>query len=65
MKLPSTNPEEKRYSLSDATGDRLPSPGGAEGAGRQGQSAAKKGPQTFAEMGFQSKPVEDEGCTIM
>jgi hypothetical protein len=25
----------------------------------------EKEPQTFAEMGFQSKPVEDEGCTIM
>ena len=24
-----------------------------------------KGPQTFAEMGFVSKPVQDEGCVIM
>jgi hypothetical protein len=24
-----------------------------------------KGPQTFAEMGFVSKPVQDEGCLIM
>lgn len=55
--------EAKRYSLSDNPGDRVVSMG-SEG-GRQGQSPVKKGPQTFAEMGFQSKPVADEGCLIM
>lgn len=25
----------------------------------------KKGPQTFAEMGFVSKPVEEDGCVLM
>lgn len=25
----------------------------------------EKGPQTFAEMGFVSKPVEEDGCIIM
>lgn len=61
--------EAKRYSLSDHPGDRKASPngeGGRLGPGQgQGQSPVKKGPQTFAEMGFQSKPVADEGCTIM
>lgn len=66
---PSGVSEGKRYSLSDHPGDRMGSPN-AEGArlGQghgQGQSPVKKGPQTFAEMGFQSKPVADEGCTIM
>lgn len=61
---PSGVSEAKRYSLSDNPGERLPSPTGSEGA-RQGQSPVKKGPQTFAEMGFQSKPVADEGCMIM
>ena len=32
-------------------------------AGEQGQGG--KGPQTFAEMGFTSKPVEEDGCLIM
>lgn len=25
----------------------------------------EKGPQTFAEMGFVSKPVEEDGCIVM
>ena len=29
------------------------------------QISGKKGPATFAEMGFQSKPVEDKECVIM
>ena len=35
---------------------------------RREEAARKKmesGPQTFADMGFVSKPVEDEGCVIM
>lgn len=56
-------PEAKRYSLSDNPGERMPLTAGENG--RQGQSPVKKGPQTFAEMGFQSKPVADEGCTMM
>ena len=29
------------------------------------RTSEAKGPQTFAEMGFVSKPVQDEGCAIM
>ena len=47
--------------------DRLSSP--VKGPGLQqclgGQGGPQKGPKTFAEMGFASKPVEDEGCCIM
>lgn len=61
---PGAWPEGKRYSLSDTpTNERPTSP--ARPAAGGGQSPTKKGPQTFAEMGFQSKPVEDEGCIIM
>ena len=34
-------------------------------AERRRREREDKGPQTFAEMGFASKPVEDEGCCIM
>ena len=38
-----------------------------EGAGRNERPRNNwdSGPQTFAEMGFVSKPVEDDGCLIM
>jgi len=34
-------------------------------AERRRREKEDKGPQTFAEMGFASKPVQDEGCCIM
>ena len=45
----------------------LQSSASAGGIGGMGQIQAQKakGPQTFAEMGFSSKPVEDESCVIM
>jgi hypothetical protein len=43
-------------------GNSLPSPVKTHGAGA---GVGQKGPKTFAEMGFQSKPVEGEGCLIM
>jgi hypothetical protein len=49
--------------------DRLPSPVKGQGIPTQqslgSQGGPQKGPKTFAEMGFQSKPVEGEGCVIM
>ncbi|RXK39952.1 hypothetical protein M231_02747 [Tremella mesenterica] len=32
---------------------------------REIERERKEGPQTFAEMGFVSKPVEDDGCVVM
>lgn len=60
-----SQPEGKRYSLSDGQGGTSPSPSGVQESRVPGQSPTKKGPQTFAEMGFQSKPVADEGCLVM
>ena len=47
--------------------DRLPSPVKRPDLQQApgGQAGPQKGPKTFAEMGFQSKPVEGEGCLIM
>ncbi|WVQ71437.1 hypothetical protein IAR50_000974 [Cryptococcus sp. DSM 104548] len=49
--------------ISSSTGaSESPVPAGARsGAGPE----KKKGPQTFAEMGFVSKPVEEDNCVIM
>ncbi|ODN99233.1 hypothetical protein I350_07392 [Cryptococcus amylolentus CBS 6273] len=49
---------------------RQSGPGGnLEGAGAGERAGAtpekKRGPQTFAEMGFVSKPVEEESCVVM
>ena len=54
----------QRYSLQDP-GRR----GSGEGDKRREEDRRRKekdekGPQTFAEMGFVSKPVEDDGCVI-
>lgn len=69
VRFPSAIPTAtKRYSLSDNPAERLPTPIAASQStsmGKQKLSPSKKGPQTFAEMGFQSKPVTDEGCVIM
>lgn len=47
----------------------MPMPAQQEQGPGQGQGGgpgqAGKGPQTFAEMGFTSKPVEEDGCLIM
>ena len=46
-----------RYQLQDILAPQLPSPK------RVGNKSPE--PQTFAEMGFVSKPIEDEGCCVM
>jgi hypothetical protein len=70
---PPAGPERRRSSIP------VPSPtGGVGGQYNQGtdlgrmpspvkgpQGGPTKGPKTFAEMGFQSKPVEGENCIIM
>ena len=51
-----------KYSLQDN------GPTGNGGGVRRVENRQKRkddGPATFAEMGFVSKPVEDEGCTVM
>jgi hypothetical protein len=63
------------YTLQDTSAATpLVGTGPLPAAGRPGEDRRRaeeerrrkeKEPQTFAEMGFQSKPVEDEGCTIM
>nr|XP_031858789.1 uncharacterized protein CI109_005742 [Kwoniella shandongensis]KAA5525861.1 hypothetical protein CI109_005742 [Kwoniella shandongensis] len=47
-------PEERRGSLSTTYTTNS-----------AGEREKRKGPQTFAEMGFASKPVQEEGCVVM
>ncbi|KAK4687125.1 uncharacterized protein P7C73_g2982, partial [Tremellales sp. Uapishka_1] len=53
--------ERPGYSLQDPP--RRPS----AGSGKEDEEPKRRpaGPQTFAEMGFVSKPVEEDGCVIM
>lgn len=61
-KSPAPKPAPQRgYILEDALVPTLPEPQTLPGD----PGPRKKGPQTFAEMGFVSKPVQDEGCVIM
>lgn len=52
---------QRGYILQDSLVPALPPPESFPGD----PGPRKKGPQTFAEMGFVSKPVQDEGCVIM
>lgn len=57
-------------STSSSTSVSIPSSGpiGTVNGGVSGvmeKREKEKGPQTFAEMGFVSKPVEEDGCIIM
>lgn len=59
---PKAQPQPQRgYILHDSLVPTLPPPESFPGD----PGPKKKGPQTFAEMGFVSKPVQDEGCSIM
>ena len=69
-----TNSGERRgsgYSLQDPGMRGEPNTGQAMSADEDRRRAEverrkkEKEPKTFAEMGFQSKPVEDEGCVVM
>jgi hypothetical protein len=73
MDQPPVGPERRRSSILVLPGEqytqgqelgKMPSPiKGAQGG--MGHAGPSKGPKTFAEMGFQSKPVEGENCVTM
>lgn len=54
------------YALRDSAVHNLPTSSSVQSVQLvDGSTGKAKGPQTFAEMGFVSKPVEEDGCVIM
>lgn len=60
----STGSGGMRYTLQDPGWGSLPEQERRREEERRRREKDERGPQTFAEMGFVSKPVEDEGCVI-
>ncbi|WVO17006.1 hypothetical protein L204_104692 [Cryptococcus depauperatus] len=59
----STSSRPLSANTGNGTGNDLPLPENKQNGNKQ--NAGKTEPQTFAEMGFTSKPVEEDGCVIM